>query len=150
MDLFGPLCRDCWAAFHSLFFSPCPGGLKLPLLTGGPVGPAVTCSLWDKQHLLENLPGDMSQKVTAFSGHPAIKKLPCHAPRGGCPGMWTGSSICHRFSRSAPEGKVVALERQVRPRIHLPESPSREPYFTSLDALPGLSFSGQVCRTWGR
>lgn len=62
---------------------------------------------------LENLPGDMSQKVTAIRGHPAIRQLPHPAPWGGCPATWAGSSVCHRFSRSASGGELTALKVQV-------------------------------------
>ena len=65
------------------------------------------------QLLLENLPGDMSQQVTAVRGHPAIRQPSHHAPWGGCSATWAGSSVCHRFSRSATRGELMALKGQV-------------------------------------
>lgn len=87
------------------------------------------------QPLLENLPGDMSQKVTAVRGHPAIRQLPHHAPWGGCPVTWAGSSVCHQFYRSASGGELTALKGQML------ENPS--PRVTSLLTLlssPWISY----------
>lgn len=91
----------CYVSFPSLFRR-----LEAALaLTRGQVGPAVaSCSLWDRRRqLLENLPGDMSQRVTAFGGHPAIRPLG-HTPFGGRLGRGRAVLSVIGFLKAPQEG----------------------------------------------
>lgn len=99
----------CGGRFLLCLFPSLFRGLKRPLLPCGQVGPAVaSCSLWDRRQLLENLLGDMSQRVTAFGGRPAIRPL-CHAPFGGCLGRGRAVLSVLGFRKAPQKGRSRPL-----------------------------------------
>lgn len=148
-DLFGHLGWDLGAAFCLLyvFLRPEAQTALAHRWPGwscyGRAGPAVASrSLQDERHILENLLDGMSQRVTAFRGHPAIKWLPCHAPWGGCQGCGWAVPTVTGFLDVPQKG---AAEGQVLLRIQFSESPLGEPYFKAPEILSHLNFS--VTRT---